>query len=319
MSNGTVKECGIGLPLGRTQTSSRTPVEVPEMSDIVQITGGANAFGALDRDGNVYTWGMNNNGQVGVGSSAPVIGLPTKVSLPAAAVEISSGGDVASNGHVLALLDNGQVYGWGTDTNGQLGDGLTVDEFRPVRVTLPTGVTFTKVVAAGCSSLALDSTGGVWAWGCGAQGELGTSANVSFPHPVEVDAGVEAVSATADDVMDLHPPSETSPRPEITVVEPATRTASAVTRVKIVGNFLSGASAVRFGTSPAPAFTVSADGTSITAEVPAGLLGSVDVIVVTPGGISPVTPSDEFAGNRPLSVLTKSLTQTSPLSSVPRR
>jgi alpha-tubulin suppressor-like RCC1 family protein len=203
LSNGTVASCGTGqggqLGLGPVKHAA-VPIVIPGLSHIVSISAGNNAVAALDSSGNVYAWGANANGQVGVGSATDIL-VPTKVDLPAPVTEISSGGDVLKNGHMLALLSTGQVYGWGTDTSGQLGDGLHSDERSPVQVPVPSGVTFTSVIAAGRFSLGLDSTGKVWAWGGGAIGNGSRSGSMV---PVAIDIDVVQISGTAATAVDLH-------------------------------------------------------------------------------------------------------------------
>lgn len=203
LANGSVASCGTGtrgeLGLGDVESSLNATV-IPGLSDIVAISSGNCAVAALNSSGNVYTWGDNNNGQVGNGTRTDVWS-PTKLNLPAPVVEISSGGDVLSNGHMLALLSNGQVYGWGTDTSGQLGDGRHTDELSPIRVPLPAGVTFTSVVASGRFSMGLDSSGNVWAWGGGA---IGNGSGGGSTVPVKIDSGVVQISGTAGTGVDLH-------------------------------------------------------------------------------------------------------------------
>ena len=46
------------------------PVPVPGLSHVVQITAGNTSSGALDSAGNVYMWGYNRQGQIGVGYPA---------------------------------------------------------------------------------------------------------------------------------------------------------------------------------------------------------------------------------------------------------
>lgn len=204
LANGTVASCGVGtnseLGLGPVM-HSLDPMVIPGLSNIVAISAGNNAVAALDSSGDVYAWGDNNNGEVGVGGTTHNIWVPTKVNLPAKAVEISSGGDVLKNGHMLALLSTGQVYAWGTDTSGQLGDGRHADESSPVQVPLPPGVTFTSVIASGRFSMGLDTNGNVWAWGGGA---IGNGNDGGSKVPVMIDSGVVQISGTAGTAVDLH-------------------------------------------------------------------------------------------------------------------
>ncbi len=81
--------------------------------------------------------------------------------------------DTAAGGeHSLALDGNGNVWAWGSNQYGQLGDGTTNASFQaPVQVQNFAGI---AAVAAGVwHSVALKSDGTVWAWGSNLAGELG--------------------------------------------------------------------------------------------------------------------------------------------------
>jgi hypothetical protein len=96
----------------------------------------------------------------------------------------------------------------------------------------------------------------------------------------------EAVANTAQVGSDFTPPV-------ITNVSPASGPTAGGTVVTITGNFFTGATSVKFGTTAATSFTVNS-GTSITATAPAGTLGTVDIFITTPLGTSTVTPSGKF-------------------------
>jgi hypothetical protein len=80
--------------------------------------------------------------------------------------------------------------------------------------------------------------------------------------------------------------------PSVTAVSPAAGPEAGGTTVTVTGTFLSGATAVRFGSKPAAGFTVNS-AASITATAPAGS-GSVDVTVTTPEGGSATRSADQF-------------------------
>jgi methionine-rich copper-binding protein CopC len=89
--------------------------------------------------------------------------------------------------------------------------------------------------------------------------------------------------------------------PTVTSVSPnAGRTGGANT-VTITGTGFTGATAVDFGATPAPAFRVNSD-TSITAGSPAGSVGTVDITVTTPGGTSATSAADQFSYVLPATV-----------------
>jgi hypothetical protein len=81
--------------------------------------------------------------------------------------------------------------------------------------------------------------------------------------------------------------------PTVTGVSPTSGPTAGGTSVTITGTGFTGATAVKFGTTSAPTFTVNS-ATQITATAPAGT-GTVDVTVTTPGGTSAVNaPADRF-------------------------
>jgi alpha-tubulin suppressor-like RCC1 family protein len=169
LGDGTVYACGTNghgeLGDGGKQHRSFTPVKVVHLHRVEAISAGQSESMALDASGNVWTWGFNELGQLGDGTTRDS-DVPVKVSLPAPAVQIYAGGDDFENGSMIVLLSNGQVWAWGDDAQGQLGNGT--DEASsdvPVQVIGLSGVTITAVATAGVTSFALDSTGDVWGWG----------------------------------------------------------------------------------------------------------------------------------------------------------
>ncbi|WPB80239.1 MopE-related protein [Archangium violaceum] len=134
---------------------------------------------ALGANGKVWTWGRDNNGQLGDGATANRL-APYQVSLPSDATSISAGGY-----HSLALLVTGSVWAWGNNTYGQLGNGLTATtQSVPVQTSL-VGTTV-SMAAGGYHSLAIDSTGTAWAWGFNTKGQLGDGSVLQRNSPVRV-------------------------------------------------------------------------------------------------------------------------------------
>jgi alpha-tubulin suppressor-like RCC1 family protein len=140
--------------------------------------GGAHSLG-LSTTGQVYSWGADFSGQLGLGSTG---GYPTPqaVGVPGGPVSAVAAGSV----HSLALTASGQIYAWGANLFGQLGNGTASDAHAPVLVAAPSGVTFTAIAAGGDHSLALSSTGQVYAWGANFSGQLGTGTTRASSTPV---------------------------------------------------------------------------------------------------------------------------------------
>jgi IPT/TIG domain/Subtilase family len=95
---------------------------------------------------------------------------------------------------------------------------------------------------------------------------------------------------TPDGVIALN---EQPPPPTVTQISPKRGPATGGTLVTITGSGLTGATEVDFGTVQARELKVES-GTSITAESPAGTVGTVDVTVTTPGGRSATSSKDRF-------------------------
>ncbi len=86
--------------------------------------------------------------------------------------------------------------------------------------------------------------------------------------------------------------------PAVTKLTPTAGLAAGGTTVTITGTGFTGASAVKFGSTPAASFKVNS-WTSITAVSPPGTSGFVDVTVTVPGGTSPITSADRFKFQAP--------------------
>jgi len=91
----------------------------------------------------------------------------------------------------MALSASGNLYTWGGNGSGQLGDGTTTDRHTPARVL--TGIT---AIAAGSNgSMALRATGDLYTWGSNGSGQIGDGTTIARHVPVRVLTGVTAISA----------------------------------------------------------------------------------------------------------------------------
>ncbi|XP_050428032.1 E3 ubiquitin-protein ligase HERC2 [Adelges cooleyi] len=109
--------------------SCRLPCKIESLSGkgIIQIDCGSQFSVALSSNGTLYTWGKGDYFRLGHGTNdhvrkpKPVSGLHGK-----RVVHFATG-----SLHVLALTDDGEVYAWGDNDEGQLGDGTTHPISRP--------------------------------------------------------------------------------------------------------------------------------------------------------------------------------------------
>ena len=141
---------------------------------------------AFTPSGSAYAWGLNNYGQLG-NNSTTTSAVPVPV---ASANGFTNTGVTAVAGgqyHSLAL-QNGTVYSWGSNSNGQLGDNLTTNSDVPVAVSSANGFTNTGVtaVAAGASHSLAIQNGVVYDWGYNGGGQLGNNSTTDSDTPVAV-------------------------------------------------------------------------------------------------------------------------------------
>lgn len=169
-----------------------SPIQVSGLPEITAISAGAYHSLALDKNGNVWAWGHNGAGQLGEGTQDPLSDTPVQVLGLTAVKSISAG-----SGSNLALKSDGTVWGWGSNSYGQLGSFLFAQTSQPVPVAglefspspgTKVGVTTISAGRGGVESrsLALRSDGKVWAWGYGLDGGLGNGSTMCSSIPVEV-------------------------------------------------------------------------------------------------------------------------------------
>ncbi len=176
--------------LGDNSTAgSVVPAQVSQSTGLVDpvgIAGGAYHSLAL-QSGNVWDWGLNDFGQIGLpppsASGPPYRDVPVKVPGLANAVAVAGGG-----GHSLALDAYGNVWAWGFNEFGQLGDGTVTNSYIPVEVSGVANVV--AIAGGGYHSLAVLSDGSVWAWGYNVNGELGNASTTNSDTPVQAEVPV---------------------------------------------------------------------------------------------------------------------------------
>lgn len=169
-SNGTLWSWGQNndgqLGNGTTYTHKVLPVQIGTSTDWKQVTNGNFASLALRQNGTLWAWGRNTYGVLGTGTGTSNILTPYQVGTDTTWKQVSAG-----NEHVLAIKENGTLWAWGRNNQGQLGIGTTVDQVTPVQV--GTGSTWIWVSAGLQFSTALKSDGTLWTWGDNSYGQLG--------------------------------------------------------------------------------------------------------------------------------------------------
>lgn len=142
----------------------RDPVE----GNWVAVGVGSNTSCALDRDGRVFCWGVNDHGLLGTGAVAGRVETPRAVEAPSLRfTQISVGA-----GYQCALTADGSAYCWGDNSSGQLGTGDgTGNAIHPTAVV--GGIRFRSITAGFNATCGIDFDDRGFCWGDHIEGQLG--------------------------------------------------------------------------------------------------------------------------------------------------
>ncbi len=148
-----------------TTVANRTPGAVA-LTDIIDIHGGREHVAALKSNGTVWVWGSSKEGQLGQGNTTNR-SVPTQVALLTRTfVAVETG-----HNHTLALRNDGRVFAFGLNADGQSVIGRPPSRRSPVQVS---GLTDAVAIAAGRNmSYAIRADGTVVAWGRNVEGQIG--------------------------------------------------------------------------------------------------------------------------------------------------
>lgn len=97
--------------------------------------------------------------------------------------------------HVIA--QDGNLWGWGSNGVGQIGDGTVTSRSAPVPVV--GAIKFTQIFAYNAFTYGLDSLGNLWSWGDNTRGQLGVNDNTNRSSPIPVLGGLKVRRVTSLD------------------------------------------------------------------------------------------------------------------------
>ena len=189
---------GSGIGDGTTGRKLTPTAIMPEKKFVQVSTNGVQAY-AIDENGNLWGWGSNSNGQLGDGTQekqltpvpimqgkyftyvettssyketyaidvqgdlwvwgteSEVLNMkyyPQKVESSVKFLQVSKG---------LALDENEELWAWGSNANGEVGDGVTQNILAPTQVF--EDKRFSKVVHVLTNTYGIDTDGNLWMWG----------------------------------------------------------------------------------------------------------------------------------------------------------
>ena len=163
-----------------------------ENGPVTQVAAGSDYALALTSSGQLYAFGDNSDGQLGLPLTTSHTTTPTLVAVPGhgTVTQVAAGSD-----HTLVATSTGQLYSFGSNQFGQLGTetdaSSTAGRPTPELVALPPDAAPVREIAAsGDSSFAVTADGTLYSWGKNNYGQLGNAENVGTtkvnPDPVAV-------------------------------------------------------------------------------------------------------------------------------------
>lgn len=187
--NNATGSCGLGDTNNRGDEPNEMGSNLPYVSlgtglRAVDVQAGFFTCALLD-GGQVKCWGSNEDGQLGQGHTDTIGDNADEMGDSLPAISLGTGRTVRQlakgQRHVCTLLDNSEVKCWGDGTGGQLGDGQQIQrgvasgqmgDNLPA-VSLGSGRTVVRLVAADFHTCAILDNGGLKCWGRNSSGQLG--------------------------------------------------------------------------------------------------------------------------------------------------
>lgn len=155
-------------------------------TDWTQISTNGLTTVAVRANGTAWSWGYNNTGQLGIGSSGGYRSSPVSVVGGFTNwIQISMGAQ-----HTVAIRANGTAWAWGLGSLGRLGDNALLTKNSPVSV-IGGFTDWIQIQGAGTHTIALRANGTIWSWGGNSsKGCLGNGSTTgSSTSPISVVGG----------------------------------------------------------------------------------------------------------------------------------
>ncbi|MCL2354223.1 MAG: hypothetical protein FWC69_06325, partial [Defluviitaleaceae bacterium] len=204
-----------------------------EGQQVIMGAGGEAHSAAILADGSLWTWGVNNVGQIGDGTTINR-NRPQRIMEDAIFVALGSGFTMAIKSdnslwgwgwlvdgeivhspikimddviyvsagfrYVMIIKADGSLLGWGRNNVGQLGDGTTIDRHSPIKI-----MDDVKYVSTGLGyfahTMAIKGDGSLWGWGYNRHGQIGDGTTIDRHNPVMISNNVVSVSVGVSHTM----------------------------------------------------------------------------------------------------------------------
>ena len=136
---------------------------------------------AITEEGKLYSWGNNQRGQVGSSNpdnqNEPMIKSPQELSIVGKVKNVV----ISFNDTVYAVTEDGKLYSWGNNINGQVGNGKSGDNVKQIEPHL-VGIDgkVKDIVLGPYTVFVITEDGELYSWGLNNKGQVGNGTEVSI-------------------------------------------------------------------------------------------------------------------------------------------
>ena len=169
--------------LGQNTTQHfSSPVQIGTETTWRRISSYPSGGIATKTDGSLWMWGKNDSGCLGQNQGEPSVGkYSSPIQIPGT---WSSHATTMFGGGSAAINTDGELFMWGGNASGTLGQNNRTQYSSPVQVP---GTTWSRITQAAESGFVVTKTDGTaWAWGSNDNGSLGLNSTIKYSSPVQI-------------------------------------------------------------------------------------------------------------------------------------
>jgi alpha-tubulin suppressor-like RCC1 family protein len=156
-----------------------SPIQVVGAHNFITVEGSYNHTLALKDNGQAWGWGINTSGELGIGSNTAGSSSPVQVVGAHSFIQIFTGYQCSAG-----LKDSGQVWTWGINAYGQLGNNTITSYNSPIQVV--GAHSFVRIMGGSQNFYGTKDTNIIWGWGRNDFGQLGDNTIANKSSPVQI-------------------------------------------------------------------------------------------------------------------------------------
>lgn len=192
------------LGVNSSQITINVPMQIGQDTDWETFSSGYFHVLAIKENGSLWAWGSNGHGEIGTGEAINLYAAPVQISSTYDWIAVAIG-DVPSS---AALKNDGTLWTWGRNLDGQLGHGSYDDVAVPTQV--GTTADWATVALGGAATRAIKTDGTLWAWGSNYLGDFGDGTTISSTIPVQIGTDTDWETVKINNQYSLAQKSDTS-------------------------------------------------------------------------------------------------------------